>query len=104
MMQVYLFPFETPVAHAQHYLGSTKNLAFRMKQHLRGEGSPLVKAALDAGILVHLAATWEGGRDLERAFAWRTTLKRRQNSPKLCPICQAKVHIHELMGGEGGAP
>ena len=98
MMQVYLFHFETPVAgRAQHYLGSTKNLAFRMKQHLRGEGSPLVKAALDAGILVHLAATWEGGRDLERQF------KRRHNSRKLCPICRAEGHIHELMRDERGA-
>lgn len=93
MLQVYLFHFETPVAgRAQHYLGVTKNLAFRMKQHRNGTGSPLVKAALAAGILVHLAATWEGGRDLERAF------KRRHNNRKLCPICRAEQHFHEIIG------
>jgi predicted GIY-YIG superfamily endonuclease len=40
MMQVYLFHFEQPLAHAQHYLGSTKNLPSRVRQHRCGEGDP----------------------------------------------------------------
>ena len=92
MMQVYLLHFEKPLSHAQHYLGSTKNLPYRLSQHRNGEGSPLVKAVIEAGILVHLAGTWEGGRDLERKF------KRRKNGRKLCPICQAEKRRERLFG------
>ncbi len=95
MNTVYLLHFDQPLHHARHYLGTTKNLPYRIHQHLNGEGSPLVKAVMDAGILVHLATTWEGGHDLERQ------LKNRHNSPKLCPICQAEAHLRTLMG-EGG--
>jgi predicted GIY-YIG superfamily endonuclease len=97
MMHVYLLHFDHPFYHAQHYLGTTKNLPFRIQQHRSGEGSPLVKAVMEAGISVHLANTWEGGRDLERQF------KRRHNSRKLCPICRAEVRLHDLRGCEGGA-
>lgn len=93
--QVYLLHFETPVAdHARHYLGATKHLPYRIHQHMTGEGSPLVRAAVEAGIPVHLAAMWEGGRDMERR------LKNRHNSPRFCPICQAETHVRDLMGGE----
>ena len=94
MMQVYLYHFEKPLHRAQHYLGVTKNLRHRYWQHCSGKGSPLVKAVVEAGILVHLAATWEGGRDLERQF------KRRKNSRKICPICQAEVRGRTLFGEE----
>ncbi len=97
MNTVYLLHFDEPLHHARHYLGTTKNLPFRLQQHRRGEGSPLVKAVLDAGICVHLANTWEGGHALERQ------LKNRHNSPKICPICQAEKRIRGLMG-EGGTP
>ena len=78
---VYLIHFETPYKHARHYLGSTSNLQARLKLHQAGTGARLMEVITQAGIRWHVARTWEGGRDLERA------LKTWKNSPKLCPTC-----------------
>lgn len=80
---VYLLHFEPRYRHAGHYLGSTLagSEHDRIADHLTGRGSPLVRAAVDAGCSVVLARTWRGGRDTERR------LKDRKNSPRLCPLC-----------------
>lgn len=86
---VYLLHFSQPLAHAQHYLGATDNLEARLEAHRAGNGSPLVRAAIAAGIEVSLARTWEGTWELEKQ------LKRRKHSAKFCPICkELKTHVH----------
>ena len=73
---VYLLHFDRPLAHARHYLGSTANLDTRLME---------VVTAL--GIGFQLARTWAGGRPEERR------LKRRKNSPRLCPICKGTGRV-----------
>ncbi|MBN1886459.1 MAG: hypothetical protein JW850_00650 [Thermoflexales bacterium] len=78
---VYLLHFNKPYRHARHYLGSADNLDARLARHASGNGARLVEVVSQAGITWQLARTWQGGRELERA------LKRRKNTPTLCPLC-----------------
>lgn len=91
---VYLLHFSRPYKHARHYLGTTPNLDERFVEHITGRGSPLVNAAVLAGIEVTVARTWKsGGRSRERR------LKNSHNVPRLCPICQGKpAHPSHLTG------
>lgn len=68
---------------SRHYIGWTqKPVDQRLAEHVRGAGSPLVKAAVDNGSTVTLARTWAGvDRNFERQ------LKNRKTAPRLCPIC-----------------
>lgn len=84
MSTVYLLHFDSPLYHAQHYLGITSDLPSRIERHLHSNGSPLIAAALRAGITPTLARTWEGDRTLERQ------LKRSHNNRRFCPICSAQ--------------
>lgn len=84
MATVYLLHFERKYHHAQHYLGITDNLQQRLEVHRSGQGSPLVRAAVQSGISFQLAKTWQGDRYLERH------LKSWHKSRQLCPICRAK--------------
>ncbi len=79
---VYLIHFERPYYHAQHYLGSTRDLARRVEQHRSGAGSPLLAAVTLAGIPWQVVRTWRNaGRIGERDF------KRLHCNPSLCPVC-----------------
>ena len=73
-----------PRAAARHYLGTTTDLPGRIAEHRAGKGSRLLAAVAAAGIGFTVARTWPGGRELERR------LKRRHNSPRLCPICSPR--------------
>jgi hypothetical protein len=50
--------------------------------HLQGRGSPLIRAAVSAGVDVQLAATYEGTRYLERR------LKSWHHTGRFCAICR----------------
>lgn len=76
---IYLIHFDQPVAHARHYLGWTSNLAERLRDHLRGQGSPLVRAT---GGQARLVRTWQGTRSDERK------MHNRHENPRFCPVCQ----------------
>jgi hypothetical protein len=70
---------------ARHYLGWTQtDVHERVREHLAGRGSPLVRAALAAGADVTLQRTWVG---VDRHFERR--LKNRHEAPRLCPRCVA---------------
>jgi hypothetical protein len=71
---------------------TTTDLAGRIAEHRAGQGSRLLAAVAAAGIGFTVARTWPGGRELERR------LKRRHNSPRLCPICSP------LRRRQAGAP
>lgn len=78
---------------ARHYLGFAEHdVAARVAQHVRRQGSPLVAAVIAAGGRVTLERVWTG---VDRGFERR--LKRRHETPRLCPRC-----VHDgLTGGRG---
>lgn len=80
---IYVLHFSGSFHHAQHYIGwcHGDDPTRRIGQHLDGIGSPLVKAALAAGLTVELVTTQRGTRSDERA------LKMRKNARGLCPVC-----------------
>jgi predicted GIY-YIG superfamily endonuclease len=89
--KVYLIHFDRPLGNldnprgqARHYLGYTDDLDARLEAHRRGRGARLMEVVAEAGIGWRVARTWEGDRELERK------LKRRKNSPRLCPICRGE--------------
>ncbi|HET9970361.1 MAG TPA: hypothetical protein VFQ68_19160 [Streptosporangiaceae bacterium] len=79
---VYLIHFDQPVSdHARHYLGWTSDLDARLDDHRQGRGARLMEVLRERGIGWHLARTWEGTRNRERA------IKARAEGPRLCPDC-----------------
>lgn len=56
----------------------------RLATHLTGAGSPLIRAAVDAGVNVQLAAAYPGSRFPERR------LKRWHKTGQFCPTCPDK--------------
>ncbi|HYE94480.1 MAG TPA: GIY-YIG nuclease family protein [Terriglobales bacterium] len=85
---VYLLHFEPDYRHAAHYLGSANDVEERVKEHVSGQGSPLVKAAVEAGCRVEVARVWEAAKGYGRRLERR--LKDRKESTRLCPKCLAK--------------
>ena len=81
MRTIYLLHFETKLAHAGHYIGSTDDHDARLADHAAGRGARLTAVIKQAGITWRLARTWPGGRKHERL------LKRRKETPRLCPLC-----------------
>src|SRR5687768_11308024 len=81
---VYVLHFELGYKHARHYVGWTSgdDVTARLAVHLQGRGSPLVRAAVRAGMQVQLAATYPGTRYLERR------LKRWHKTGQFCAICR----------------
>src|SRR3954452_8463461 len=63
---VYVLHFEPAYHHARHYIGWAVSVEPRLAEHMAGSGSPLVRAAIAAGVRVELAATIPGSRYLER--------------------------------------
>jgi predicted GIY-YIG superfamily endonuclease len=84
MALCYLIHLHKPYKHARHYLGYTRNLPTRIKLHTAGAGARLMEVVTNAGIQWEVVRTWHGGRDMERK------LKRRKNSPALCPLCKVR--------------
>jgi hypothetical protein len=85
---VYLIHFDRPIGditkptgYAQHYMGSTPDLAARLVAHAKGQGAKIMAAVAKAGINWHVARTWPGGRQRERQ------LKRQGGAAPLCPSC-----------------
>ena len=94
MEVAYLLHFKAPLGSpprgaAQHYIGRTRNLEQRMKQHASGQGARLPAAFLRAGIPFQLVRVWrpvpgQRGFDLERS------LKNRKKASTLCPVCRGE--------------
>lgn len=74
-----------PTHPCQHYLGYTKDLDSRIREHKVGLGSRLCQVAKERGISFQVAEVWLGNRSLEHL------LKRQKNAPKFCPICQKSL-------------
>lgn len=88
---LYLLHFDTPLAHARHYLGYTRNggLERRLAEHRAGNGARLMAVVQLAGITWELARTWpEGDRTLERR------IKNQGGLSRFCPTCRATGSYH----------
>ena len=82
---VYLLHFSKRVCRrspSRHYIGYAVNVEARLEAHRAGRGARITQVAVERGIKLRLARTWEGGRDVERA------LKLRKAAPRLCPVCE----------------
>lgn len=84
---VYLLHLDRPYRHAKHYVGWTEgdNLIDRLTVHIRGQGSPLLRAAAKAGISFRVARLWVGFTRLKER-----RLKRRGKS-RICPLCRSST-------------
>lgn len=91
---IYLLHLDPPVAHARHYLGWTeRDVVDRLAEHLRGAGSPLVRAAVERGSRVSLVRTWPA-----RTRHEERRLKRNSHIPRLCPACRAAALARAAAG------
>jgi len=89
-------PYRAPIGDtgrfktAGHYLGSTAGSAQqRLAEHVAGQGSPLVKAAVAAGSRILLAGIWPGGRADERK------MKRSHHHARRCLYCRGELDLSE---------
>lgn len=88
---VYLIHFHRPLAHAQHYVGSAKDLDARLRQHERGNGARLMEVIKDLGITWELARVWGGFSGIWEARKFESDIKRHhKNARRLCPICNGR--------------
>lgn len=79
---VYLIHLDTPLAHAQHYIGFAFDIHQRVQAHSKGQGARMLQVCVERGITFRLARTWQGmGR------TWERRLKNRRNARILCPVC-----------------
>lgn len=89
---IYIMHFSRPYYHARHYIGSSPDPVARVREHLSGRGSPLVRAVVNAGIAVH---AWvirrQGGRRLERH------IKNQKHSERFCPLCSSTKSIRQIV-------
>lgn len=87
----YLLHFDPPYHHAKHYIGWTVDLEARVDRHFDGHGSPLVRAAIEAGVVITVARVWpDGDRTLERKLHNR-------HGTRLCPICKGGKDNGEIV-------
>jgi predicted GIY-YIG superfamily endonuclease len=83
---LYLLHFDPRYLHAGHYLGYTHDVVKRFALHLRGKGSPLVKAAVNNGSKIVLVRIWAEDGNAEQE------IKRVVGSrARLCPLCNPKA-------------
>ena len=75
----YLICLDQPYFHARHYVGYADDIARRIATHRKGQGSPLLAAALAVGIDFRVVRVWPGA---DRHFERR--LHNRHGS-RLCP-------------------
>ena len=82
---IYLLHFMEPIAHAQHYTGSTRDLQRRFEEHHRGEGAKITRAFAEAGIGFKVARVWETtSREAEQE------IKAQKNGRQYCRICWSR--------------
>jgi len=98
---VYLLHFEPSFKHAGRYVGWTgvtddesplAAVQARYRQHVTGKGSPLVKAAVEAGCAVVIARVWA---DRDRHF--ERSIKEGKNASRLDPITRGEITLAQAI-------
>lgn len=99
-MAVYILHIDPPYQHASHYIGFTSRpISDRVADHFAGRGSPLIRAALEAGCSVSVAHAWHcGTRGFER---W---LKNRKDAPRYCRLCGKRERPRPTFAGFRRSP
>jgi hypothetical protein len=97
----YLLHFEPSYEHAGRYVGWTRMydgetpaeaVRRRYDQHMAGDGSPLVRAASEAGHAVVIARMWPStDRHFER------TIKKGKNASRLDPISRGEITLAQAI-------
>ena len=95
---VYLLHFDTPLHHAQHYMGFTDNLEARLLHHRGGTGARLMEVLREHNIGFSLVRTWDGDRNKERR------LKKWKNGRQLCPVCREAARQKAREARKEGRP
>lgn len=84
-MFVYILHFDTPLAHAQHYVGMTGNLATRLQAHASGHGANITEELFNNSMPWVLGGLFQttptNARRVER------DLKKSKNICRYCDIC-----------------
>lgn len=84
-MAVYILHFDTPLAHARHYVGWANDVERRLQHHRAGTGARFTQVLNERGIGFQLACIYpEADKTFERH------LKRTHNTAKYCPLCHAQ--------------
>jgi predicted GIY-YIG superfamily endonuclease/GNAT superfamily N-acetyltransferase len=87
MSLIYVLHFDTPLAHARHYIGCTENLRARLTAHANGAGSRICRELIKREIGWKLGGlyqcTHKQMRRLERS------LKDQKHSSRFCEICNS---------------
>ena len=88
---IYVLHFDPPYRHAGHYVGWTKDadVTRRVREHLEQTGrrpSRLVAAAIGAGCVIRLAASFEGSIEDEQR------IKKGHGAKRICPICKGEYN------------
>ena len=82
---VYVLHFDTPLHHAQHYIGSTTNLKERLIRHAKGQGARLTQ------VLVANGKGWKVGGlfqvEVGEERAAEREAKKSHNGGRYCSLC-----------------
>ena len=80
---VYLLHLDPPVSHMGHYLGYSRNLARRLREHQGSNPAQLVKTALRRGSTVSVGKVWIG-----ETQGFEQRLKKQGGFRRYCDLCQ----------------
>lgn len=83
---VYLLHFDEPLHHAKHYIGWTKDLCQRMREHEKGLGARILDYIRSQGKGWVLARVWSGV-----SKNWERKLKNLKKATYYCPICNPRM-------------
>lgn len=97
-LTIYLLHFDTPLHHAGHYIGCTKDLENRLLLHSKGQSSSRLMSAIHKlGIGFRLARAWSA----PQGFTTESQLKKTyRNGARLCPICHPENQRGKFIGKE----
>jgi predicted GIY-YIG superfamily endonuclease len=88
---VYLLHFDTPIAHAKHYMGMARDIQARTNKHARGTSKARIMDVLftrNIGFLI--ARVWVCDT-LKEAYELERRLKRAGGKSRMCPICKEQA-------------
>lgn len=94
MQGCYLIHFEQKHRHAQHYIGCSEHIAWRIQRHLNNTGAALLRHLNRLGIGWNVVRVWETKCESER-YSLEKQLKSRKKAAELCPICNPKVSVDQ---------
>lgn len=80
---VYLIHLDTPISHAQHYIGWSMAFQKRFEHHLNGTGAKFLAEAVRRKISFSVVRKWTNADG-----HFERKLKNRKNARHLCPVCK----------------